>query len=499
MMQRPRLNSLSTHSTSRLGCRLLCPAIALAACVLWTPAAQAQSEKLLSQLNAPWVRLTDAAKSSTRLFTTYIDMTSPPMEVGEDFNQTTIYPGMEGWSDVRDWALANAIMGKTLIELENCQVLGVPYGTEGVDARFVERGLVAVIAPGGDLTKVEFPYFRALESISAYVTADMYRLCEDGAFDDAFKVGLAHLRVLRQACDAQMFDEKVAAMTLLADAMSVHRDVLYTYRDKFSLEVLKQLSMKQYPYLKATDDQRLKRIAMPEGDLWLAMELLESVFDDNGQVNESVFGTTFSGMQAREAPLTGFGAVKRWERVAGVHGSLEASRVKLNAVYDDWWRRWRMREYDPLMALPTEFSVLNPVKYAGVAFSARDIDQLFGLRRRLVAEFCGLVVGCGLVAYRDQYSDWPNAIKMAYSEIFPKRFDFDPYDREYGAFRYEYLGSRTRGIETATERVEASGCLLYAVNDDNVSNNAARHAEGGNLGDFVLWPPIRSLMREQAQ
>jgi hypothetical protein len=47
--------------------------------------------------------------------------------------------------------------------------------------------------------------------------------------------------------------------------------------------------------------------------------------------------------------------------------------------------------------------------------------------------------------------------------------------------------------------VEASGCLLYAVNDDNVSNNAARHAEGGNLGDFVLWPPIRSLMREQAQ
>jgi hypothetical protein len=88
---------------------------------------------------------------------------------------------------------------------------------------------------------------------------------------------------------------------------------------------------------------------------------------------------------------------------------------------------------------------------------------------------------------------------MAYSEIFPKRFDFDPYDREYGAFRYEYLGSRTRGVETATERVEASGCLLYAVNDDNVSNNAARHAEGGNLGDFVLWPPIRSLMREQAQ
>lgn len=494
MMLRERLTSRFLTSAPAVLARL----IAVGALLL-TPAAVGQSTALLDKLNEPWKRLSETSRSSTRLFSAYLDMTAPPAEVGPDFNHTTIYPGMENWDAVKSWAAENGNMGKTLIDVQACEVLGVHYGTDGVDPRFVERGLVALIAPNGDLTRTQFPYLKAIETISAYATAEMYRLCEEGKFDEAFKVGVANLRVLRQACDAQMYDEKFAAMTLLAEAMSVHRDVLYAYRLKLPLELVRGLSMKEYPFLKPRDDQRLKRIAMPEGDLWLATELLASVFDDGGQVDGEKFSKTFSEMQARSAPMTGFGAVKRWERVAGVHGSLEASTVKLNGIYDDWWRRWRMRGYDPLMSLPTELSVVNPVKYAGVVFSARDIEELFGLRRRLVAEFCGLVVGCGVTAYRAQYEDWPKAVKMAYTQFFPKRFDFDPYDREYGAMKYEYLGSRTRGIETATDRVEISECLLYARNGDNTFNDATQHLEAGQSGDFVLWPPIRAVLRGQGQ
>jgi hypothetical protein len=158
-----------------------------------------------------------------------------------------------------------------------------------------------------------------------------------------------------------------------------------------------------------------------------------------------------------------------------------------------------MRGYDPLMSLPTELSVVNPVKYAAVVFAARDIEELFVLRRRLVAEFCGLVVGSGITAYRAQFEDWPRAVKMAYTQFFPKRFDFDPYDRGYGSMEYVYLGSRTRGIETATDRVEVSGCLLFARNGDNTLNDATQHLEAGQSGDFVLWPPIRAVLRGQGE
>ena len=457
------------------------------------------SSELLSKLNAPWGRISESARSANRLFTAYLDMTKPPQEIGEEFNQTTIYPGMDGWDEVVAWAEANTSMGQTLIGLQDCQVLGVPYGVEGVDPRFVERGLVAVIGVEGDLTRVDFPYLKAIETINAYVAADLYRLCEAGKFDEAFRIGVAHLRVLRQACDAAMFDEKYAAMTMLADAMSVHRDALYAYRDRIGLELVRKLAMKEYPVLKATDNERLRRLAMPEGDLFVAQELIESVFGDLGQVEEERFAQIFSGMQAREAPLTGFGAVKRWERVAGVHGSLDASQLKLTSIYDDWWRRWRMRPYDAMMNLPTELSVVNPVKYAAVVYAARDIESLFVLRRRLVTEFCGLVAGAGLVGYREQFDDWPRDIKMSYTQFFPKRFDFDPYDPEYGSMRYEYLGTRTKGIDSEFGRLEVSGCLLFARNDNNSFDEPARHLPGGKIGDFFVWPPLRAVSRGQGE
>jgi hypothetical protein len=160
-------------------------AVSIAVALASSTGASAQSGELLSKLNAPWVRISESARSANRLFTAYLDMTKSPQEIGEEFNQTAIYPGMDGWEAVAAWAEANGSMGQTLIGLQDCQVLGVPYGTEGVDPRFVERGLVALIGVEGDLTRVDFPYLPALETINAYVAADLYRLCEAGKFEDA--------------------------------------------------------------------------------------------------------------------------------------------------------------------------------------------------------------------------------------------------------------------------------------------------------------------------
>ncbi len=477
---------------------LVAPAV-LGVLAVTAPNASAQSPELLKKLNAPAVRVAEGSKSATRVFTAYLDLTKSPKPIGPEFNQTTIWPGMDGFAEVTKWAEANSVISKALLEVQNCQIFGVTYGTTGVDPKFVERGLIAEIGVGGDLTKLRFPYMRALESISAYVVAEMYRLCEAGSYDDAFKVGIAHLRVLRQACDGQMFEEKLAAMSLLSDAFSLHRDMLAIYGDKMAVESVRNLALKEYPFLRASENERLKRLALPEGDLAVADELIHSVFTSDGAVSDEKFAATFSGMQSVDQPLTSFGATKRWAKIAGVHGSLEASTLKLNAIYDDWWRRWRLPAYGPMISMPTVLSRTNPVKYAAVVLAVKDVDRLFEARRRLVAEYDGTVCSAGLVAYHREFNKWPDLILKAYTSDFPKRFNFDPYDKNYGPMEFESLGSKSRGIDTEYGRVTVTGCILYARNDDHTGNGASRHASGGKTDDFVLWPALRAISRGQVK
>ncbi len=124
--------------------------------------------------------------------------------------------------------------------------------------------------------------------------------------------------------------------------------------------------------------------------------------------------------------------------------------------------------------------------------------SIFAARRRLVAEFSGTVCAAGIVSYRKEFGVWPDDIKKAYTQFFPKRFNFDPYDREYGQFRFESV-TRERGVETDDGRVSVTGCILYARNDDHEFNGASRHSAGGGSDDFVLWPPLRAVARGQGE
>ncbi len=449
---------------------------------------------VLAKLNEPNSRVAAAGKSAPKLFEAYLDVTPSPQPISDDFNLTTIWPGMDDWDAVSKWASSNQAFLKVIGEVQNAQVLGVPYGTEGVDPRFVEHGLVALVGTDGELRKVSFPYLQALRTMSALVVADMYRSCEAGEFDSAFSVGIAHLRVLRQACDCAMFAEKVAAMTLLADSLSVHRDILWRYHTKLSGDLTRKLATKEYSYLKAADNERLKRLEMPEGDRIVAEALIAEVFDSEGQPDLQRFAAVFSQLQSLDEPLTQFGSSKHWEMIAGVHGSLDASEAKLKGIYDNWWRRWRLRQYDPIMGVPTEMSRLNIVRYAAVALAVKDIESLFALRRRVVAEQNGTVLAAGLCSYRSQFGDWPNDVEKAYAVYIPKRFDFDPYDAKYGHLIYRALPS-PKFVDSEFGRVEVKGCILFARNDDHEPSGYSKHAAGGAADDFVLWPALRALSR----
>jgi hypothetical protein len=470
---------------------------ALAALLLLAPLAHGRDAALLRKLNASQERVTEANRSWRPLFEAILATTPPPRPVGREFNQDSIWPGMPDWAAVSAWAAANEGLGKALIEVADRLVLGLPYGKAGLDSRFVEGGLYAEISVSPERRVLDLSYLRGVELAATWAAAETYRLGEAGRFDEAFAIGTATAKLLRKIADREMVSEKIFAMERLARAMALQREFMWTYRERIPAATFQRLAIREYPFLRPTDNERLRRLELPEGDLAVAEATLRLAFDDLGQPLTERFEEVFAELQSSQQPLTRFGASKRWRAIASVHGSREASLQKLNDIYDDWWRRWRMRPYDPLQALPIELDRTNEIRYAAVLISILDIQVLFELRRRLGAEINGTILSAGICGYQRNFGVWPDLPAKYYAIYAPKRFDFDPYDQAYGPFLFRFLGSERRAVDTPWGRVWATGCMLWARGEGHVDDGATLHDPEGKSGDLVLWPPLRALARQE--
>lgn len=220
------------------------------------------------------------------------------------------------------------------------------------------------------------------------------------------------------------------------------------------------------------------------------------MFDSNGQADAERFAEVMAPLQARGEPLTHFGAARRWATIAEVHGSLDATKARLTNVYDDWWRRWRVRYFDVLLDNPTALSRTNKVRYAMVILLAKDLETVFQLRIRANAELNGTVIAAGLCAWHRDLNTWPRSLDQAYTQFVRKRFDYDPFDPEYGRWKYELLSS-PKVIDCEFGRVEAPNCLLYAIGIDREDAGGLKATKDGLTGDFIAWPALRALARKQ--
>ena len=456
--------------------------------------AAGQHQRVISQLNNHnTVRGSDEIKSYRILFDAYLTLDPPPFEVGEDFNLNTIYPGMSGWPEVSGWAESNAGMAQAILDCKGHNILGLPYGEDEVDSSYRQAGIMAQIGVDGSLRRNEFPYLDAVDTIAAFATAEIYRLLEASQTQQGLDLAVAHIFVLRQLSDRQFLEEKLHGIQLLVDALANLRDVFYSYHDDITPGQYRDIGWFELPFLKP--DRR--HLAIPEGDKVISEALLEEVFDNAEQADPEQFAATFGGIQSKDSPLERFGAARRWRMIAPVHSSLAASKARLTLVYDDWWRRWRVQQYDPILNSETQFDRTNPVRYAAVIYSMQNIEVVFGVRNQLIAGVSGTIMSAGLCAYRKELGTYPDDQEKLYGQYVRKISDIDPYDTAYGHLRYRRLESRT-ALDTAEERLwlDSGECLLYARGEDNQDNRGSDHSDDGAFGDLVFWPPIKAISRE---
>ena len=462
--------------------------------VLATPVV-AQHRQVLNILNDhDTVRGSEHIKSYRVVFDAYLTLDPPPMEVGEGFNLTTIHAKMAKWDLVSAWAESNAGMAEAILQCKDRNLFGLPYTEGDADSVYAQANLTSEIAVGGSLRRNEFQYLKAIDVIAAFATAEQVRFLEAGEVDKALDLAVAHLFLLRQLCDRRFLEEKLHSIQLLVDALSNMRDMFYVYADRISPEQFTELAWFDLPYLKP--DRR--KLLIPEGDRIISEALLDEVFNQSEQADEELFAATFGGIQSREAPLERFGAAKRWRMIATIHSSLQASKNRLTLIYDDWWRRWRVQQYDLQLDSESQFEKTNPVRYAAVIYSMQNIEDVFSVRNQLVAGVSGTIMAAGLSAYNKELGNYPDNEEKLYGQNVRKITDIDPYDLEYGHLSYFRL-ERREALDTPNGRLwlkDGDG-VLYSLGVDNEDGRAKEHTDTGVEYDLVLWPPIKALSREQ--
>ncbi|MBC8522331.1 hypothetical protein H8D29_00215 [PVC group bacterium] len=437
------------------------------------------------------------------LFDACLQMTEPPQPLGAGFNMNTIWAGMDNWEEVSRWASENEHMEAAILQSASRIVIGLPYGSELVPANYREEGVFAEIGVDDRLHVFDFSYTQTVRLACLWATAESYRLFELDKPDRAMKLAMAELLVLRKFCDRIFLDEKLIFIQILGDGLSNFRDMMYSYRDLISPEKFREIAMQWIPYLRVDSS----RLLMPTGDQVVAKALLDELFTpDSGEPDQAKFREILTDIQVDQEPLTRFGAARFWDSMASIHSGHDASVDRLALVYDDWWRRWRMRAFHPQLKVGTELEKTNPVRYASVLLVIRDIQELFYQRDLLWTQINGTAVSAALCGYRNHYGRYPKSIKMMHAQFLDRmnnldRFeelkkrrdaDWSLYNAPVGPFHYRRIESKT-ALDTAnSDRIwlEIDSCILYSVAEDSNDDRGRNETN-----DLILWPPLKTLER----
>ena len=445
--------------------------------------------------------LSDDAKSWKGFFDACLKISPPPSPLSETFNMNTVWPNMVGWNAVSTWASQNEHMESVFIETTRHAIIGLPYGRENVPANYASQNVIADIGVDGSLNNYDFGYIQTVKLACLWATAESYVLFEEGQTERAMYLMMSEMIVLRKFCDREFLKEKITFMEMLSDALSNSRDMFYIYRADIEPTQFKRFSMHWIPNIRVGPTSLL----MPGGDQILGEALLSDLFDSHGVADPKKFNNVLTQMQVEIEPLTGFGATRHWKKMAKDHrGSLDSEK-RMRMIYDDWWRRWKLRFFHPMLSTPTQFENANAVSYAAVKMIVRDTEALFKERKTLLTQINGTIVSAALCGYYNQFGEYPSSIKKMYAQFLHRINNLDPmrknemrmdsdwelYIGPAGQFHYRLI---EKSIKISTLRgnlsIESGECLLYGLSL-NEENDRGLDSDL----DTIIWPPLKSLER----
>ncbi|MCH2137654.1 MAG: hypothetical protein MK074_01200 [Phycisphaerales bacterium] len=453
------------------------------------------AEELQQRLNDQGdVRGDDAIESWHELGAAAIGLSAMPDEVAA-LHLSDLRPGEPGWDAAVAWAQAHADVEAAIKTAAERRFIGLPYGVDAVPEEFQNAGFSVGLPDLETSVSPTFNWLTHLVRIDAWAQVEAWRRIEAGDGDGAVDLMVNNIKMLRKASDRGFLVEKQVAISLMLEAIVSLREMLFEHLDDLSAERLQALSKDELGKIRVDRD----RLLLPEHDRFVHQALIDQAFDHStGKVEAESFRKRFTQMQGEVSPIGFAGIDSRWRNLAEWQASLEASREQLDNLYDDWWRRWRVRSGTDLavmiLAEPPYAERLNAVRYAGILSTLGDMDRLFADRNRLITELDATCVAAGLASYRRTRGVYPVSTRMAWGIDIPRYKDVDPFSTENYTFIY-FVPETDWTLDIGADEVviPAGTGVLYSRGRDGFDNSAKRHTVDGFDGDLIIWPPPTSL------
>ncbi len=370
----------------------------------------------------------------TILFPAVAAMRDRPEALQNFRDASMVLPGDPEWSEAETWLMREPQRQAidALAKLADTRVkylMTIPYGSEGVDAEWVKAGLYCQLGPADLLAGARPLYLDALQRLAILATLESTRLAAAGDGAKSLTNMVAYLRLGRIICERPSYAEREAGARMIQDAGERLRDLVYTYPEAFTPEILAETVLDL--------DERLveiRRITIPEFERVAAIQLVHRTMVERQGVNPGRFAATMSRLRSGDRPLTRFSEAATWRRIAENHAGWFDTLDQIDRVYGDWNKRYRLENiYDPLLALPSDYAKMNPVQYGLVEFITRPVQEMERWRVRLLTDMSGARAALAVVAFQKRNRTLPPNI-FAVTPQFARNehiIDYFHYDARY--------------------------------------------------------------------
>lgn len=510
-----------------------------------SPAPAARADSAVDEVNS-FYKTVEAKKRSDLVILPVLAKLEPvPAKLNDPLTAALITGKSAQWKAAEAWVTAkpqvDAIEAmKKVTDDDNWKtawVFAQPYGANAVDPEIVITGLYTELGENPTLAMAQFKYLDAIKKLELICHYEATRLLEAGKGDDALSLMIHWAYFARQIADRQFFAEKAAGTQMLVLALQRMRDLAWAdFRaDKHSMT---PEAIRNTLYNKI-DAQRsvlnVSRYELPSGDYQAASQIVQRTFTPNGRAQQAEFSRAFARIAAGQRPYRLFSENAKWSSVIQLHADTNETTRRVRGVFGDWSRRFDVGPFDLLHKIPTDWSRIDKVQFASLDLILGNLGEILMLRNQLRVEAAGTRASLATYGYFLARGDFPRDINASVPQMI-RGMDRDPFNRQadkLGFFvpvrDFSAALDNLRVADTLKDKREvdpnaphkvrvfpsmlgntypnfevplrSDTFVLYSSGPDGLGNSMllATQMVEDPKGDYLIWPPVISLLRKNLQ
>lgn len=505
--------------TWRLACGLSAWIVATASCAL-----PAQADDFVDRADATYKTISSAKRSDSILLPLILKMEPTPTAASTAESAALLPADSASFAAAAAWA--TGAPQKAVIEAlvkvtsekdwKSFHAFGQPYSFSGIDPDLVVAGAYTFLGDPPVLASADHQYLTLLDRLEALTHVEITRLTADGKAGDALDLGVRFTFFARTIADRAFFREQSWGYRAMLLGLQRIRDVAYVdFRSAAPALTPDQLKDAIARLVDRGGVMGTDRLTLPQGDKIAAEQLIAQLFLPRAGPNPDTFGRTLARIGAQERPLRLFSETARWDGVMKLHANALDTRAQLDAIYNDWAKRWALSPFEPMQRTPSDFSKMDKVRFAALDATMGDVGVLFNQRLELRAELVSTRMSLAMYAFFRTQRSFPRDV-TAVRPAFIARMDPDPFSLEgkNPEFFVPIRDALKRPNEDPKPHVlqvllvpgqpgfevslKDDQFVMFLIGPDRVNNNGRKATQmvEDRTGDFIAWPPVLSLQRQ---